>query len=232
MGQSAAELRREIEATRAELGGTLDAIGDRVSPGRIVERKKNRMTAGVRSVKERVMGTASHGGHMIADQSSHAVGAVRGGVDSMREGVREGVGSVREGVMEGVHGARDAVQHAPQQAIHRAEGTPIAAGAIAIGIGFLAAALIPPSRKEQQMAQQLVDRAEPLKEGLTGAAKEVAEHMREPAQQAMQEVRTAASDAAQSLRDTATEAASTAKDEASGVAQQVKSDAQSARPGS
>ena len=42
MGQSAEELRREIEETRDNLTGTVDAIGDRVSPGRIVERKTNR----------------------------------------------------------------------------------------------------------------------------------------------------------------------------------------------
>jgi hypothetical protein len=33
MGQSPEELRRDIERTREDLGGHLDAIGDRVSPG-------------------------------------------------------------------------------------------------------------------------------------------------------------------------------------------------------
>ena len=40
MGQRAEELRQEIEGTRAELSGTLDAIGDRVSPGRTVDRRR------------------------------------------------------------------------------------------------------------------------------------------------------------------------------------------------
>jgi hypothetical protein len=44
MGKSPDELRREIEEVRGDLGNKLDAIGDRVSPGRIYERK----TAGVR----------------------------------------------------------------------------------------------------------------------------------------------------------------------------------------
>ena len=57
MGQSTHELRRDIERTRADLGDTLDAIGDRVSPGRMIERRKNRMSSGIRSVKDRVMGT-------------------------------------------------------------------------------------------------------------------------------------------------------------------------------
>ena len=58
MGQDADQLKREIEDTRGELGGTLDAIGDRLSPGRMVERRKNRMMNGLHNVRDRVMGTA------------------------------------------------------------------------------------------------------------------------------------------------------------------------------
>ena len=70
MGQSAEELRQEIAGTRAELGDTLDAIGDRVSPGRVIERRKNRMANGLRSAKDRVMGTASD----VVDSTQEAVG--------------------------------------------------------------------------------------------------------------------------------------------------------------
>jgi len=48
----------EIAETRADLSTTLDAIGDRVSPGRMIERRKNRMAASVQSLRDRVMGTA------------------------------------------------------------------------------------------------------------------------------------------------------------------------------
>ena len=67
MGQSAEELRYEIADTRAELGQTLDAIGDRVSPGRMIERRKNRFVVGMRSAKDRIMGTASDAGHAVTD---------------------------------------------------------------------------------------------------------------------------------------------------------------------
>ena len=36
MGTSAEELRRDIAQTREDLGETIDAIGDRVSPGRVM----------------------------------------------------------------------------------------------------------------------------------------------------------------------------------------------------
>ena len=44
MGQTAEELKQDIADTRDNLSDTLDAIGDRVSPGRVIERRKNRMT--------------------------------------------------------------------------------------------------------------------------------------------------------------------------------------------
>jgi gas vesicle protein len=76
MGQSAEELRRDIEDTREDLGQTLDAIGDRVSPGRIVERRKNRVMSGLTNVRERVMGSASQAGHAIGDTAGSTVGTI------------------------------------------------------------------------------------------------------------------------------------------------------------
>jgi ElaB/YqjD/DUF883 family membrane-anchored ribosome-binding protein len=63
-------MRRDIEQTRADLGETLDAIGDRVSPGRMIERRKNRMASGMRSLKDRVMGTAEQAQSQIGDMAS------------------------------------------------------------------------------------------------------------------------------------------------------------------
>ena len=49
---------------------TLDAIGDRVSPGRMIERRKNRMSSGVRSLKDRVMGTMENAQGQLSDIAS------------------------------------------------------------------------------------------------------------------------------------------------------------------
>jgi len=77
MGQGPEELRRDIERRRDELGDTIDAIGDRVSPGRIMERRRNRVVDGVRSMKDRVMGTVSAGTDRVGD----AAGTVRDHLD-------------------------------------------------------------------------------------------------------------------------------------------------------
>ena len=57
MGQSTEELRRDIEATRSDMGATLDALEDRLSPGRVAQRQKNRFSAWTQSMRDRVMGT-------------------------------------------------------------------------------------------------------------------------------------------------------------------------------
>ena len=67
MGQSADELRRDIEETRYGLTDTLDAIGDRVSPGRVIERRKNRAVQGLQSVRDRVMGSVGGARDSVTD---------------------------------------------------------------------------------------------------------------------------------------------------------------------
>ncbi len=77
MGQDTEELKRHIESTRAEMSGTLEAIGDRVSPGRIAQRNKNRVITGAQSIKDRVMGTASGAQHAVTDTAAHAADSVK-----------------------------------------------------------------------------------------------------------------------------------------------------------
>jgi len=52
------ELRMDIAEERRELAESIEAIGDRVSPGRVVERRTNRMKDRLSSVKDTVMGAA------------------------------------------------------------------------------------------------------------------------------------------------------------------------------
>ncbi len=103
MGQSAEELRQEIEASRGHLTSTVDAIGDRVSPGRVVERRVNRVKGGVQSVKERVMGTASDAAGTVGDTVSGAASSISGATS----GVAGGAGGTGLGlfIAQGLVGA-------------------------------------------------------------------------------------------------------------------------------
>ena len=47
MGKSASEVRAEIEDTRQEMSETIDAIADRTSPRRIIDRRRQAMSRGM-----------------------------------------------------------------------------------------------------------------------------------------------------------------------------------------
>jgi ElaB/YqjD/DUF883 family membrane-anchored ribosome-binding protein len=180
MGTNTEELRREIAQTRDGLGDTLDAIGDRVSPSRVVQRRKNRVVGAFRGARERVMGVGADAGHAIGDT-----------VDTAIESVHE----------------------APQAVRAQAQGSPMAAGAIAFGIGFIAAAAFPPSRTEQHLAGNLTDRIEPLKQGATSAAHDLVDQLKEPAMNAVDAVKETAAEGAHAVQDAAKDAAQHTKEQ-------------------
>jgi hypothetical protein len=182
MGQEPEELRADIERRREDLGDTLDAIGDRVSPGRIIERRKNRMSDGMRSLRNRVMGTMSSGTQQVGDAA----------------------GSVRE------HLGADAVKD------HTA-GSPLGAGLVAFGVGFLVAAAIPPSEPEVQAAQRAQQHLEPAKEALMEAGRNVAQDVKEEATERAQQVKEHATDAASNVSEQAKQQAAATKDQASSI---------------
>jgi len=227
MGQSAEELRREIEQTRAGLGDTLEAIGDRVSPGRVIERRKNRVTGGIRSARERVMGTVSNTGHAVMGTVSGTGHAITGTGQAVMGTTHDMAHSVREGVSGTAHSAVDAARDMPQMAKSQAQGSPMAAGAVAFGLGFLAAAVIPPSQKERQAASGLTDKIEPLKEQLSSATHEIVDHLREPAMEAAGAVKETAAQGAQSVAGTAKDEVQVSKEQAQQSVNTVKGDATS-----
>jgi len=178
MGQEPEELRRDIERRREDLGDTIDAIGDRVSPGRIIERRRNRMTESVRSLKDRVMGSVSHGGDVVGD----AAGTVRDHV---------GPGAVRD----------------------QTAGSPLGAGLVAFGIGFLVAAALPATDPEAAAARKAQDALEPAKEALTDAARHVAADVKAEATTAVQDVKESATQSVDNVKQSAKdEAAATTSD--------------------
>ena len=191
MGQSTDELRRDIEDTRSDMGATIDAIEDRLSPGRVAQRQKNRISASMHTLRDRVMGTAYQLEHSVSDMGDDAVGAVK---------------------------------RAPDAVVEKTQGAPIAAGAVAFGLGFIAAVVFPPTEPEKRAAATVMDSLEPAKQQLVESAKEAAEHLKEPAAQAAQEIKQAATDSASEVASTAREAASETKQQATGSVHEMRRD--------
>jgi ElaB/YqjD/DUF883 family membrane-anchored ribosome-binding protein len=115
--------------------------------------------------------------------------------------------------------AASSVGHAPGAAADKArrktEGNPLAAGLIALGVGWLVGSMLPASEKEKEAASALKDKAQPLVEEAKSVAQDTAQELKEPARQA-----------AQNVKETATQAKDTVVQEGQSTAQDVKSQAQ------
>ncbi|MCR2812124.1 DUF3618 domain-containing protein [Microbacterium sp. zg.Y1090] len=76
MSDSPDQIRADIERTRQDLGGDVDALADKVTPSKIVDRQKDRAREAVRSVRERIMGAADDAGSAVSGAGSSAAGSI------------------------------------------------------------------------------------------------------------------------------------------------------------
>jgi hypothetical protein len=194
VGQSPEELRGDIARTREELSGTLDAIEDRVSPSRIVERRKEQVRSRLSGIKESVMGSA----------------------DDMRESAGDFTGQMGERLS----GAGDRLSDVPQAARRNAQGNPFAAGLIAFGAGLLVAALFPGTETEGQLAQKVQEVAQPVTEQARQAGTDMMSSLQEPLADAAQHLKETAAAGVSQVKDTALQAGDDTKQSAAhGVGQ-------------
>ncbi|HYI61695.1 MAG TPA: DUF3618 domain-containing protein [Acidimicrobiales bacterium] len=196
-------MRHDIEQTRARMTGTVDAIGDRVSPGRVVGRRMDK----VRRVSTRVR-------HQVMGPPRQAVGAASSGVS----GATSTVSGAASAVSEAASSLGDQVAQAPDRIRQGTEGNPLAAGAVAFGLGVLVGSMAPPTREEVEVAGKVLD---PLQEQATAMGQEVAGAAREAATEAMSEVRDQAQEAQQQVTERAQEAQQQVTERAQGAKDQV-----------
>jgi hypothetical protein len=195
-------IRREIEGTQRNLSTDVNALTEKVTPGRIVERRIGRMRRAVGGARDRVMGTA-------ADHASTA---------------GDKVGSVASTAGDKVSSAADAVGEAPAAIQRGTRGNPLAAGLIAFGAGWLVSSLLPASEPERRLAGQATDLArEHVAPVAQHAAEELKENLREPAQQAAESVKSEAADAASTVKDEARSATGDVTDRAQQARENVQS---------
>jgi gas vesicle protein len=190
MAQSPEELKQEIEQTRQEMTRNVDAIGDKVSPGRIVQRRVDRTKTAVGSIRERVMGSGSSNGGGLGEKASSA---------------------------------RDSLTGAPDAAMSRTQGNPLAAGLLAFAGGMLIGSLLPASEAETQAAQALEDKMkEPVKQELGDIAGQLKDDLQPSAQEAVENVKDTASQAAQTVSEQGQQSVETVRSDAKGAADDVR----------
>jgi hypothetical protein len=103
-------------------------------------------------------------------------------------------------VQSAASSAKESAMQLPDAARRQAQGAPLVATAVAFGAGFLFAALVPTSRREQELASrfesELGEGASGIKQGVTDMARGVAEHVSGDVQEAGRNVAEHAKDAA------------------------------------
>jgi hypothetical protein len=246
------QIRRDIERTQAALSQDVDALAEKVTPGKIVERRVDRARDAATRLKEKVMGSDPYGNQhgaggyvgdvraaastatdRVSGTASSAASSVQDAASSAASSVQGAASSAAGTVQDAASTAVGAVQEAPQAIRRQARGNPLAAGLIAFGAGWLVSSLLPASRREQELADQAKqvaqEKVQPAAQQVAQqVATEVKENLREPAQQAVESVRSTAQDA----KDTVTEEGRTAAQDVQGRAQDAAGNVRSSTNGS
>lgn len=194
MGTQPDELRHEVEDTRAHLAHNVNLLADRVTPRKVARRKADAAHHRLTGIKERVMGSANDAKSSLTD-TAHGVADTSG----------RAAGNVSDTVKGATGQVADAAQQAPTRIKQQTQGNPIAAGIIAFGAGMLAATLLPVSKAEEQVGEQVREHSDellqPAKQVAQGAAQDIKEGLRQPATDAMESVKSTAQEAAQTSKE-------------------------------
>jgi len=180
---------------RARMGNTLEAIGDRLSPERVVERRKAAMGQGFRRMRDAVMGSPGYQEPVTQRVRESAQGTASSATDAARTAVSK-------------------VQQAPETIADQARGNPLAAGLVAFGVGLLVATAFPQTETEQRVVDAARPQLDSAKDELREAGRDLAEGAKEEAKSAAQEVSSAGRDAASNIAGEAKASARSVAEEA------------------
>jgi gas vesicle protein len=209
----------DIEATRASLSRDIDELTEKVSPARVVDRRKQAAKGKLGDVRDKVMGAAPD----LDGVRSHVPGVGNGSGGSSGPGVGERASGVASSVSGSATGAVDTVAA-------RAQGNPLAAGLVAFGAGMLISALLPSTDKETRVAQQAVqaakDHGQPVLDEARSVGQELGADLKESATESAQQVKDTAAESVAHVKDQGQSSVRTVKDEGQSSARTVKDQGQ------
>ena len=178
-----------------------------------IEQTRERLGYDVDAVADKV--SPSHIAHRQTEK-------IKGAVSGMKDRIMGTADDVTSSARGTAHDAGAAVERAERKVVQKAKGTPLPAGLIALYAGLLVSSLIPPSEKERQAAQMLKEKAEPLKQELSGVASEVAEHLKEPAREAVETVKQSATEGVEAVKGEAQDQGAAVQDRAQQAQQNLR----------
>jgi len=195
VGTTELELRRAAEEDRMRMAGTLEAIGDRLSPERVVERRKAAVGMRLRRVRVAIMGSPDY-------------------VEPTTQASRDKASDVASSAAGTARAVADKVQHAPEAVAETTAGNPLAAGLIAFGAGLLLATAFPTTETEQHLIQEAQPQIERAKEELRDAGQQLSGDVRDEAKRAVDETKSTGKEAMSNVVDEAKSSAQTVKESA------------------
>ena len=206
------QLRSEAAAHRQSIATDLEPMGDRVSPGRIAERRKAKLRERVQGMRNTVFGSSER-----ARTSGSYAGYVQASpaLDQPRPGQASQNGEHGQSLADRTGGAVEAVkEHTPDSLGEVTEGNPLGAAVVGFGIGMLAASLLPSSPDEQRAANKLQGTLDDTAAELGRTGKEAVDHVKPEAHQAVEDVKDSARDSVESVKSDAQAKADSVKDTA------------------
>lgn len=185
MGQSTEELTRDIEQTRQSLSQDVDELTDKVSPGRIAQRRKEAAASRLRSLRDNVMGSAQDSAQSVSSAGQSVGGTASSAVQTIEDKaqgnplaaglVAFGAGMVLSALIPATRPEAQATRKAMDVA--REQGQPVIDQAKAAG---------------QEVAEQLKQSAGDAAQEVKSTAQESAEHVTDEAKASGQHVKDAA----------------------------------------
>ena len=246
MGKSATEVRREIAQTRGELSETIEALEerieeareslvDKISPKRVLQRKTaqvrqrfDEMGASITGSKQAVVGSMSEAKATLTEKTSTTTERTGDLMGRTKSKIRGQAQELSERTGESVEGVSGQAKAAPTALRQRTESNPMAAGLVAVGAGFLAAALLPPTERERQAAGRVQARLEPIKKQATQVGRDIAGELQQSAQGSVEQLKERAGEAVERVKQDAQSSTDEVKQEAQQATTQVKRQARTA----
>lgn len=177
----------DIEATRADLSRNLDELTDKVSPQRVVQRRKDAARQSLGSVKDKVMGSA---------QDVKGKASPSGAADSVKGSAQNAVGTV-----ESATAGNPLVAGA------------VAFGAGML-ISALIPASKSEAQAAQRVVEAAKEHGQPLIDEAKSVGQDIGKDLGESAKQAAQEVKASAQDSAANVKQEGQSSVDQVKDEA------------------
>lgn len=217
MAHDVDELRAQIDAQRSEITGTVEQIENRIRPGRIMARRRDRVRRTMTDWKDAVFGN-DEPDYPDADWYRYGPGSSPGGRTSddrvhEQDGI---VGRASHTASAAADAVRGSVHDAPSIVRRQARGNPMAAGLMAVGAGWLVGSVLPRSERERAMAQRIEPALSDVAAAVKHEGEELASEMREPVLDAVADVKLTGQEAVADVRDEAKHAAGSVKRGASG----------------